>query len=139
MAFTISSRRDPEAPPTLLGQIDAELRGRIEDAVDYVCLDVLVASRQARGFPAPAADSARDREEFDAMVRAFLERLSADLSAGAPPGATVADLVGLQVALAKQRPDYWQRFESVRAAYAAERQASGGERGGLLRRFFGGG
>ena len=53
--------------------------------------------------------------------------------------APLADLVSAQVALAKRRPDYWQRFDAVRAAYAAERQASGGERGGLLRRLFGGG
>ena len=139
MAFTISSRRDPQAPPTLRGQIDAELRGRIEDAVDYVCLDVLVASRRARGLPAPVADNSRDRAEFEAMVRAFLERLGGDLRGGPPPGASIADLVGFQVSLAKQQPDYWQRFESVRAAYAAEPQASGGERGGLLHRFFGGG
>ena len=137
MAFSISSRRDPHAPATLLGQIDAELRGRIEEAVDFVCLEVLVASRRARGLPAPAADNPRDRDEFNGMVHAFLERLRADLPGATPPGETTADLVSAQVALAKQLPDYWQRFEAVRAAYAVEHQASGGERGGLLRRLFG--
>jgi hypothetical protein len=139
MAFSISSRRDPDAPSSLLGQIDAELRRRIEEAVDYVCLDVLVASRRARGLSAPVADSASDRDEFEGMVRTFLQSLRADLPGTAAAGDTLADLVSAQVALAKRRPDYWQRFDAVRAAYAAERQASGGERGGLLRRLFGGG
>lgn len=140
MAFSISSRRDPDAPSSLLGQIDAELRRRIEEAVDYLCLDVLVASRRARGLSAPVADSASDRDEFEGMVRTFLQSLRADLPGTAAAGDTLADLVSAQVALAKRLPDYWQRFDAVRAAYAAaERPASGGERGGLLRRLFGGG
>jgi hypothetical protein len=40
--------------------------------------------------------------------------------------------------LARELPDYWQRFESARTVYA-EHVESGGERRGLLGRLFGGG
>lgn len=136
MAFESTPRRRPGAPGTLLGQIDVELRERIEEAVDFVGLELLVAARRAAGRPAPVADSARDREEFTVMVRAFLQRLERDLGSTPPPPAAVEDLVGTQVALAKALPDYWQRFDEVRLAYAAEQPASGSERGGLLRRIF---
>jgi hypothetical protein len=127
--------------------IEAEVRDRIEEAVDHASLEALVAARRARGLPLPAADSASDRAEFDAGVRAFLERLRADLEpllteeqrrkrqeASAREGRDdVARLLDGQVALARTLPDYWQRFEAARAAYA-EQAVSRRERRGLLGR-----
>src|SRR5437763_14521275 len=72
MADLISGER-----ADLTARIDAELRERIEEAVEFLCLDALVERRRALGLPPPAADSATDRAEFTAPVCAFLERLAA--------------------------------------------------------------
>jgi hypothetical protein len=143
-------RTRPGQPRDLLTLVDQEVRERIEEAVDYVSLEVLVERRRRRGLPGPAADSASDRQEFDAGVRAFLERLRADITPALAPerrrkaeeGAARAGddpltgLVGLQVVLAKELPDYWPRFEAVRQAYTREQTMAGGERPGVLRRLF---
>ena len=70
----------PHQPADLGPRIDAQLRERLEEAVEFVCLDALVARRRARGLPPPAADSAPDREEFTQGVRAFLEHLRATIA-----------------------------------------------------------
>lgn len=157
--FNTTLRRDPAQGADLRARIDAEIAERIAEAVDFVCLEIMVTARRTRQLPAPLADSPRDRAEFDAGVRAFLERLAteitaaddADLRARAGQAATragsdrVAQLIAAQVVLAKALPDYWQRFETVRAAHAvsvgaeAPAEASGGERRSVLRRLFGGG
>ena len=46
----------------LAARIDAELRERIEEAVEFLCLDALVERRRTLGLPPPAADSARHAE-----------------------------------------------------------------------------
>lgn len=127
------------------------MRERLEEAVDHVSLDVMVQRRRARGLPAPEAGSARDRAEFEAGVKAFLERLAADL----PPALDesqrrrveeavaragddrVRQLIAMQVVLARDLPDYWQRFEEIRIAYTAEQASGSGEPPGFLRRLFG--
>src|SRR3990172_7628661 len=83
--FPTSLRRDPGQPADLAARLDAQLRERLEDAVDFVCLEALVARRRARGLPAPAADSAGDREEFAHGVRAFLEHLRGSVAANLTP------------------------------------------------------
>src|SRR5262249_26444229 len=52
-------------------------------------------------------------------------------------GEPMARLMAVQVALARELPDYWQQFDAVRLDYAAERAVSRGEGRGLLRRLFG--
>jgi hypothetical protein len=143
-------RTRPGQPRDLLALVESELRERIEDAVDQVSLDVMVQTRRARGLPAPAADSARDRKEFSAGVRKFLERLRTVLlpelaaerqrkaeealaGAGEDP---IPRLVSVQVVLAKELPDYWQRFEAIRVVYTAEQIRAGGEWRRLLGRLF---
>lgn len=136
-------------PPDLAARVDAELRERIEEAVEFVCLDALVQGHRAGGRPAPVAESARDREEFRRSVVAFLERLRVTLAESVTDeqrrklGAALADsggdadrLLTVQVALAKELPDYWQRFDAVRAAYPRAGD-SGGEGWSLLGRLFG--
>jgi hypothetical protein len=131
----------------LLSLVDAEVRERIEEAVDFVSLDVVVQRRRAHGLPPPAADNAGDRAEFEAGVVAFLERLTDDLAGALSreqrqglhehgPGDRIDRLIATQVALAKQLPDYWQRFETIRARHTEERGASGSERRGFLARLF---
>ena len=141
-------RTRPGQPRDLLSLIESEVRERVEEAVDHASLEALVATRRARGLPAPAADNARDRADFEAGVLAFLQRLRADLDpvltdevrrkaddAAARSGQEpVARLVAAQVALARALPDYWQRFEASRVAYAREVASSGGKRRGLVGR-----
>jgi hypothetical protein len=148
--FGTSLRRDPDQPPALSARIDAQLRERLEEAVDFVCLGALVDRRRALGLPAPRADNTRDRDEFTQSVRAFLVDLQAAIVPGIEeaarrkvaaaeqaPGDETQRLLGVHVVLARELPDYWQRFESAGAAFTATRASSGRERGGLLGRLFG--
>jgi hypothetical protein len=145
-------RTRPGQSRDLRALVDAEVRERIEDAVDHGVLDIMVEARRRRGQPPPAADSAGDRAEFEAEVRALLEYLTTQLEpaldarrrdearkaaerAGRDP---LGRLVAMQVALAKALPDYWQRFDAARQAYAAQRLQSGSERRGLLGRLLSG-
>ena len=132
--FNTALRRGSGEPRDLIARVDAEVRDRIGEAVDFVCLEAMVQSRQTRALPAPAPDSTQDRAEFDASVEAFLARLADEVSSALGPeqrqsleaavgrasGDRLARLLAVQVALAKLLPDYWQRFENVRAAHATE-------------------
>ena len=148
-----SLRRGAGEPRDLIARVDAEVRDRIGEAVDFVCLEAMVQSRQAGGLPAPAADSARDRAEFDRRVETFLTRLADTMlaaldaeqqrsftAAGRAAGDQLTQLIAGQLALAKLLPDYWQRFEQVRVTYAAEaglpETSSGSDRPGWLDRLF---
>ena len=134
----------------LASRIDTEIRERLEEALDAACLEILVAVRQAQRRPALAADSERDRADYEAEVRRLLERLDAhflaslgeELRGKAIPaaqgaGGPVARLMAVQVSLARELPDYWQQFDAVRLEYTAQRSLSRGESRGLLRRLFG--
>jgi len=152
--------RHPDRAHDLGTRIEMEVRERLEEAVDFVCLEALVQVRCQRGLPPPAADNVADRRDYLANVSAFLallqRELTADLSAdqrgrlgaaSAGPDQDPAQLVTAQVALARLLPDYWQRFDVVRARYlggaaseperAAEIGESGREGRGLLARLFG--
>jgi hypothetical protein len=152
--FNTSLRRGAGEPRDLIARVDAEVRDRIGEAVDFVCLESMVQSRSARRLPAPAPDSVHDRAEFDRRVEAFLARLEdamigaldarqrQSLPARLAAGDRLAHLVAVQVALAKLLPDYWQRFDQVRAAYAGGADdpspSSGRDRPGWLDRLLGG-
>ena len=148
--------RHPDRSQDLRTRIELEVRERLEEAVDFVCLEALVQARRARNLPPPAADNEADRREYVEHVRAFLAQLERDLTADLdaeqrrrlPAAPAVADeearLMGVQVALARTLPDYWQRFDASRARYLAEPAASrtaadgsGSEGRGLLARLFG--
>jgi hypothetical protein len=134
-------------------RIELEVRERLEEAIDHVCLEALVQRRRAQGLPPPAADSAADRGEYTAHVATLLARLDAAMSAALDGEqrrrlATLADprddesarLMRVQVTLARLLPDYWQRFEAVSTRYLAEPgqgDGSGREGRGLLARLFG--
>ena len=122
-------------------RIEHEVRERLEEAVDFVCLEALVNARRASGGAAPVADNAADRAEYQAHVGAFLRLLTSELRAtGAPPtrvnDGDDAQLLARQVTLARTLPDYWQRFEVLSARYLAE-PASGSQRRSRLARLFG--
>jgi hypothetical protein len=129
--------RHPDRSADLAARIEFEVRERVEEAVDYVCLEALVRTRRARGLPLPTADSAADKAAYAAHVVDFLEQLRRELTAdiGAElqrkvraaeegPGDPQARLVATQVALARLLPDYWQRFDAARARYLAEARPS---------------
>lgn len=141
--------RHPDRSHDLRTRIDHEVRERLEEAIDFVCLDALVSARKIRGLPPPAADNDADRAEYGAHVVAFLRTLHTHLGPGiiadGKPMSEVAEasdeptrLLAAQVELAKRLPDYWQRFELMRARYLAEPPPpSGGERRSVLARLFG--
>jgi hypothetical protein len=148
--FGTSLRRDPNQPADLSARIDAQLRERLEEAVDFVCLGALVQRRRALALPPPSADNTRDREEFTQSVHAFLVELQATIVPGLEeaarrkvaaaeqaPGDEMQRLLGVHVVLARELPDYWQRFETAGTAFTAARASSGRERGGLLGWLFG--
>ena len=134
--------RHPDRAHDLAARIEHEVRERLEEAIDFVCLDALVRTRQARGLPAPVADSTADRAEYAEHVVSFLRLLDAEVPlteqrrASANAGTEEARLLAGQVARARTLPDYWQRFEALSARFLAEPEASGGERRGLLARLF---
>jgi len=134
--------RHPDRSHDLGTRIEHEVRERIEEAIDFVCLEALVKTRRDAGRPAPAADNPADRAEYEAHVSTFLRLLDAEVRAtsGTPPiapEAADARLLARQVSLARTVPDYWQQFETLSARYLAEPSTSGGERRSLLARLFG--
>ena len=56
----------------LMERIQAQLRDRIEEAVEMAALKLMVDLRAAAGRPAPESTSAADRSEFEAGSRALL-------------------------------------------------------------------
>jgi hypothetical protein len=120
-------------PRGLIERVHAQLLERIQEAVEMAGLGLMVELRRRHGRPAPDTDSAADRTEFEETARALLTQLraafAAELStdrrqaldrAEAAAGATEPVLAG-QAFLARELPDYWQRFEAHRAAYAQAR------------------
>ncbi len=159
--------RHPDRSHDLGTRIEMEVRERLEEAIDYVCLDALVRSRRVRGLPPPEAASPDDRRAYTVHILAFLERLRREITPGLSveeqrkvagaaegPGDAQARLLTTQVALARLLPDYWQRFEAVSTGYLSDslpdslpdsedRPSEGGgapsssESRGLLSRLFG--
>jgi hypothetical protein len=151
--------RHPDRSHDLITRIEFEVRERLEEAVDYVCLEALVRERRAKGLAPPAADSSDDRRDYTAKALDLLRRLQRELTdapspearrqarvSAAGPGDEQARLLAVQVVMARTLPDYWQRFEAISAAYlsgqdlatgAAPADASRREGRGLLARLFG--
>ncbi len=134
--------RHPDRSHDLDTRIEHEVRERLEEAIDFVCLDALVRTRRARALPAPVADNAADRAEYAQHVLAFLRLLQAEVPPPDPTcraggGDEQQRLLAAQVAYARALPDYWQRFEALGARFLAEPSPSGGERCGVLARLFG--
>ena len=152
--FNTSLRRGAGEPRDLIARVDAEVRDRVGEAIDFVCLESMVHARRSSGSAAPVADSAPDRAEFDRRVDTFLTRLGDAMlpaldveqqrsltATQQADGDRLERLIATQVALAKLLPDYWQRFEQVRVVYAQEAgepaPSSGRDRPGWLDRLFG--
>lgn len=132
----------------LMERIQAQLRERIEEAVEMAALKLMVDLRAATGRPAPETTSSADRAEFEATARAslawlrnaYLADLPTDLrpafeEAEATGGDERARLLAGHVWLARRLPDYWQRFETYQRRYAEHRLAQPGGAGWLKRLF----
>jgi hypothetical protein len=130
-------------------RIEAQLRERIEEALEMAALKLMVDARAQTGRPAPESTSDADRAEFRTITAALLARLreqfAADLpddqrarlaqAEGAIPDASTRLLAG-QVFLARHLPDYWQRLERYQHE-DAERYLAEARRPGWLKRLFG--
>ena len=148
--MSTSLRRDPDDPRGLGERIEAVVTERLEEAVEFVCMDLLVQLRRAQGRPAPVAKSASDRQEFQGLVREWLLHLRGALRDGLLPEevrkvgqaeeargrAEIPRLLAGQVALARALPDYWQRFETLRAAFIETRLSAPPASPGFLGRLF---
>ena len=135
----------PGDPRGLGERIEAAVEERLEEAVEFVCMDLLVQLRRAHGGPAPVAKSASDRQEFQRLVGEWLLHLRGALLDGLPREEVqkvsqaeeargreeIPRLLAGQAALARALPDYWQRFETLRAAFAQARLTTRPRRSGL--------
>lgn len=133
--FGTSLRRNPEDSRGLLERIDAQVRERLEEAAEMMCLDLMVQLRRHQGRPLPEQKSDKDRQEFRALVRELLlylreqfwdglaeaERQQAREAEALAGSEEVARLLALQASLARRLPDYWQRLEGSRVAFAEQR------------------
>ena len=149
--FGTSLRRDPTDRRGLLERIDAQIRERLEEAVDFICLDLMVQLRRQHGRQPPEEQNEKDRQEFRSLVRELLvylreaywnhiseaERVGVTQAEAAAGSEEVQRLIATQVALAKQLPDYWQRFEALSAVFARERLAAPPPKPGFLDRLLG--
>lgn len=133
----------------LLERIEAQLRERIEEAVEMAAIKLMVDRRAAAGRPPPESTSAADRAEFESTARALLvwlrEAYVAELAPAQRPLLEEAEaaargeparLLAGQVWLARRLPDYWQRFERYQGRYAAQEPTEPGKPG-WIRRLFG--
>ncbi|HET8576273.1 MAG TPA: hypothetical protein VFO18_04185 [Methylomirabilota bacterium] len=134
---------------SLVERIEAQLRERIEEAVDMAGLRIMVDLRERRGLARPETTSEADRREFEATAVALLRHLRdafhADLATDQRAGlerleATQDDprqrLLAGQVHLARLLPDYWQRFERYERAFAESRLDPPARRAGWLSRLW---
>jgi hypothetical protein len=147
---TTGLRHGTDDPRGLRERIEAQLTERIDEAVEMAALHLLVELRKRHGRPAPESNSRDDRDEFAALAadllaylgEAFAGELGADQqreledASAAGADARTRGLRG-QVFLSKRIPDYWQRFETHRAAHAESRLSAPDRLGGLFKRLFG--
>jgi hypothetical protein len=118
-------------PRGLIERIEAQLRERIAEALDMAGLAMMVDLRRRRGRPAPDTSSDADRREFEQISASLLAHVRDAMRAELPEeerdlmdraearGREPRErLFAGQVVLARRLPDYWQRFEIHRAAYA---------------------
>ena len=147
---TTGLRHGTDDPRGLIERIDAQLAERIEEAIEMAALHLLVELRKRHNRPAPETGRRADREEFEALTVSLLAHLGTAFEAGleAEPrlglerarakgaDARARELRG-QVFLARLLPDYWQRLELHRAAYAEERLTAPPPPQGLLKRLLG--
>ena len=136
MSAPLSSlRRDPRDPRGLLERIEAQLKERLEEAVDFFCLDLMVELRRRHGHPLPTEKSQEDRVEFEALSREFLEFLKqvflsrlgghdAEKLRQVEAAANENRLIAIQTHLARSLPDYWQRFEEIKNDFSQARRAA---------------
>jgi hypothetical protein len=129
-------------------RIEAQLRERIEEALEMAALKLMVDARAQTGRPAPESTSPADRTEFQTITASLLARLREQLAADltddqrasllrAEARAPDSDrLLSGQVFLARHLPDYWQRLERFQRE-DADRYLAEARRPGWLKRLFG--
>jgi hypothetical protein len=147
---TTGLRHGKDDPRGLRERIDAQLSERIEEAVEMAALHLLVELRKRRNLPAPEVDNRTDRDEFSALAADLLrylgqafereltheQRHELEQTRTGGAGTRARELRG-QLYLSRQLPDYWQRFETHRAAHAEGRLSSPSGGPGFLKRILG--
>ncbi len=137
-------------PRGLVERIQAQVRERIEEAIEMAGLKLLVDLRARHGRPAPDSSSEADRREFEAIAvellahvrTAFHAELNDEgrrelLRAEAGYPSERERLLAGHVFLARRLPDYWQRVEQFQAAYGMALLEAPSSKIGWRRHFFG--
>src|SRR5262245_29476006 len=118
--FRGAFRHQHGEPQSLRERIDAQLRERIEAAVEMAALELMVEARKRQQKAPPEENNSRDRAEFHATADEVLEHLHRAFRTGLPPadrdafdaatrpsaGDPHAERLVGQVFLAKRLPDY---------------------------------
>ncbi|PWU23801.1 MAG: hypothetical protein C5B48_07970 [Candidatus Rokuibacteriota bacterium] len=139
--------RDPRG---LHERIEAQIRDRIEEAMEMAGLKLLVDHRARHGRPAPVTSSETDRRAFEALAAELLVHVRwafyADLGANEKTELERAEAAGRsererllagQTFLARRLPDYWQRLELHQAGFANAKLEAPSIESSWLRRLFG--
>jgi hypothetical protein len=135
--------RDPRG---LVERIEAQIRERLQEALEMAGLKLLVELRARHGRPAPVDSNEVDRREFASLTADILTHVSAafreqlaeqdrrDLDRAESGAQSERErLLAGQVLLARRLPDYWQRLETYQTAYAKARLEAPAPRGWLGR------
>jgi hypothetical protein len=136
-------------PRGLAERIEAQLRERIEEAVEMAGLKLMVDLRERHHRPAPETSSEADRREFEQITTELLQRVrdafrtelgpetraEMDAAAANAQGTRACALAG-HVFLARRLPDYWQRFDAHQADYARQQLEAPEPKRGWLGRLF---
>ncbi len=137
-------------PRGLVERIQAQLRERIQEAVDTAALRLMVNLRQRHGGPPPDASRDADRRESEQIAAELLthvrnafraeldsdERVELERAEAGTQGRRERFLAG-QVFLARRLPDYWQRLEAHEIAYASARLETPPSKESWIGRLFG--
>jgi hypothetical protein len=149
MPFPGAYHHQHHDPRGLIERIEAQLRERIEEAVDMAGLALMVDLRRRHGHPAPDTSNEADRKEFEQIAVDLLSHVRDALLAELRPEQRDEmeraeacrqepreRLFAGQVFLARRSPDYWQRFEVHRATFAKMRLEAPDRRESWLGRWF---
>lgn len=129
--FSTSLRRDPDDPRGLGARIDDQIIERIEEALKFYLLDLLLKRRASQGRPTASEDNPRDRKEFQRLLEEFLTFAETELHSALPPlpaqdpprpgqkGDRKSRSLAFQASCARRLPDYWQRLDTIMVAFTA--------------------
>jgi hypothetical protein len=148
-AFRSAFAHQHRDPRGLVERIEAQIRERLEEALEMAGLKLLVQLRARDGRPAPEASREADRKEFEALAADLLAHLRTAFhaevreehrreleQAEAGSRSERERFWAGQIFLARRLPNYWQRLERHEAAYVKARLEAPSTKAAWLHRLF---